>query len=90
VGDQDLTDLFAGLALSGMLAKGPRSMDHTTLATEAYDIAESMVTERERRRLNVIITENNPENYGIASVSGISPRNTTTTTNHAPRTKKKQ
>lgn len=36
--DEDLTDLFAGLAMMGMLAAGRKNVEH-----EAYRIADAMV-----------------------------------------------
>ncbi len=44
--DQDLTDLFAGLAMQGMLAARTRMLMAQETAEYAYDIAEAMVQER--------------------------------------------
>ena len=44
--DQDLTDLFAGLALQGLLAADTRTPLVSELAEYAYDVAEAMVEER--------------------------------------------
>ena len=41
--DQDLTDLFAGMAIQGMLAADTRTPLVSELAEYAYDIAEAMV-----------------------------------------------
>jgi hypothetical protein len=80
--DQDLTDLFAGMAMQGLLAKGHDPSQR--VVNFAYDMAELMVQERALR-------QQGPENSGIASVTkaaglaGISPR----TTSRGSRTKKK-
>lgn len=46
--NEDLIDLFAGLALQGLLSNGGNnsSVDY---AKDAYDMAEAMVKEKERR-----------------------------------------
>jgi len=44
--DQDLTDLFAGLALQGLMAADTRTPLVSELAEYAYDVAEAMVEER--------------------------------------------
>jgi hypothetical protein len=47
--DQDLTDLFAGMAIQGLLAADTRTPLVSELAEYAYDIAEAMVEERASR-----------------------------------------
>jgi hypothetical protein len=47
--DQDLTDLFAGMALQGLMAADTRTPLVSELAEYAYDIAEAMVEERALR-----------------------------------------
>ena len=47
--DQDLTDLFAGLAMQGLLAADTRTPLVSELAEYAYDVAEAMVEERTLR-----------------------------------------
>lgn len=47
--DQDLTDLFAGLAMQGLLASDTRTPLVSEMAEYAYDIAEAMVQERASR-----------------------------------------
>jgi hypothetical protein len=47
--DQDLTDLFAGMAIQGLLAADTRTPLVSELAEYAYDIAEAMVEERALR-----------------------------------------
>ena len=47
--DQDLTDLFAGLAMQGLLACNTRTPLVSEMAEYAYDIAEAMVQERASR-----------------------------------------
>ena len=44
--DQDLTDLFAGLAMQGLLASDTRTPLVRETAEYAYDIAEAMVASR--------------------------------------------
>jgi hypothetical protein len=77
--DQDLTDLFAGMAMQGLLAKGHDPSQR--VVNFAYDMAELMVQERELRRQG-------PDHSGIASVSGISPISPRTA-GRGSRTKKK-
>jgi hypothetical protein len=50
--DQDLTDLFAGMAIQGLLAADSRTPLVSELAEYAYDIAEAMVEERALRLEN--------------------------------------
>ena len=50
--DQDLTDLFAAVALQGLLAADTRTPLVSELAEYAYDIAEAMVDERTLRLEN--------------------------------------
>ena len=47
--DQDLTDLFAGLAMQGLMAADTRTPLVSELAEYAYDVAEAMVEERALR-----------------------------------------
>lgn len=47
--DQDLTDLFAAVALQGLLAADTSTPLVSELAEYAYDIAEAMVEERASR-----------------------------------------
>jgi hypothetical protein len=47
--DQDLTDLFAGMAIQGLLTADTRTPLVSELAEYAYDIAEAMVEERSLR-----------------------------------------
>lgn len=46
--NEDLLDLFAGMALQGMIA-AELDASNKSLAMVAYDIAEAMVKEREAR-----------------------------------------
>lgn len=46
--NEDLIDLFAGLALQGLLANGG-SDPIAAYTKDAYDLAEAMVKEREKR-----------------------------------------
>lgn len=46
--NEDLTDIFAAWALSGLLATGT-NVTPTAYAKDAYDLAEAMVKEREKR-----------------------------------------
>jgi hypothetical protein len=50
--DQDLTDLFAGLAMQGLMAADTRTPLVRELAEYAYDVAEAMVRERTLRLEN--------------------------------------
>ena len=50
--DQDLTDLFAGMAIQGLLAADTRTPLVSELAEYAYDIAEAMVEQRTLRTKN--------------------------------------
>ena len=45
--NEDLLDLFAALAMQGILANG--RFDSRTVAEDAYDFAYAMMKERERR-----------------------------------------
>lgn len=46
--NEDLIDLFAGLALQGLLANDV-SVPIAAYAEDAYDLAEAMVKEKEKR-----------------------------------------
>ena len=46
--NEDLIDLFAGMALQGLLANDV-SVPIAAYAKDAYDLAEAMVKEREKR-----------------------------------------
>lgn len=49
--DDDLRDLFAGMALQGMLAEnGGGAVHNQDLAKTAYCLADAMIAEREIRR----------------------------------------
>lgn len=50
--DQDLTDLFAAVALQGLLSSDTRTHLISELAEYAYDIAEAMVEKRAARLEN--------------------------------------
>lgn len=50
--DQDLTDLFAAVALQGLLAADTSTPLVSELAEYAYDIAQAMVDERTLRLEN--------------------------------------
>lgn len=45
--NEDLIDLFAGLAMQGILANG--RFDSRTVAEDSYDFAYAMIKEKERR-----------------------------------------
>jgi hypothetical protein len=46
--DNDLIDLFAGLAMQGYIARGYQS-DIRALAEDSYSIAYAMIKEKEKR-----------------------------------------
>jgi hypothetical protein len=56
--DEDLTDLFAGLAMMGMLAAGKRNVER-----EAYRVADAMLEAKYKESEN-----DAPEEVGIAAV----------------------
>lgn len=47
--DQDLTDLFAALAMQGLLASGQGVRNKYDFAAFVFDLAEAMVEERASR-----------------------------------------
>jgi hypothetical protein len=47
VNNEDLIDLFAGLAMQGILANG--RFDSRNVAEDSYDFAYAMIKEREKR-----------------------------------------
>jgi hypothetical protein len=57
--DEDLRDLFAGLALVGMLSAGRKNVE-----PEAYRIADAMIEEKYREHTE----DSPPEEVGIAAV----------------------
>lgn len=48
--DDNLIDLFAGLAMQGMLHAGWAASDAAEIADISYDMAEAMMKERKRRK----------------------------------------
>lgn len=48
--DEELTDLFAGLAMQGMIAAGFDESDKD-LARMSYNLAEAMVQEKRKRKI---------------------------------------
>lgn len=56
--DEDLTDLFAGLAMMGMLAAGKRNVER-----EAYRVADAMIEAKYAE-----VADDAPEEVGIAAV----------------------
>jgi hypothetical protein len=49
--DDDLMDLFAGLAMQGYVSTEYfRGMPHHLVAEDAYRMAEAMIKEKEKRR----------------------------------------
>lgn len=48
--DDNLIDLFAGLAMQGMLHAGWAASSATDIADLSYDLAEAMMKERNRRK----------------------------------------
>jgi hypothetical protein len=56
--DEDLTDLFAGLAMMGMLAAGKRNVER-----EAYRVADAMLEAKYKES-----ESDAPEEVGIAAV----------------------
>ena len=46
--DFNARDLFAGLAMCGMMAEGD-DLSHKTIAELAYEMADAMLKEREKR-----------------------------------------
>ena len=47
--NEDLIDLFAGMALQGLLAKKMSNIPINIYAKDAYDLAEAMIIEKEKR-----------------------------------------
>ncbi len=47
--NEDLIDLFAGMALQGLLAKKMANIPINIYAKDAYDLAEAMIIEKEKR-----------------------------------------
>lgn len=60
--DEDLTDLFAGLAMQGMIAAGFDEPDKD-LASMSYNLAEAMVQEKRTRK-----TVQTEPDVGIAAI----------------------
>jgi hypothetical protein len=60
--DEDLTDLFAGLAMMGMLATGRKNVEQ-----EAYRIADSMIKAKYEEPEDDIPEDDIPEE-GITSI----------------------
>ena len=46
--NEDLIDLFAGMALQGLLAKKMSNIPINIYAKDAYDLAEAMIIEKEK------------------------------------------
>lgn len=47
--NEDLIDLFAGMALQGLLAEKMANIPINIYAKDAYDLAEAMIIEKEKR-----------------------------------------
>lgn len=48
--NEDLMDLFAGLAMQGYLARGSTIKSNREFVVHAYNLAEAMIKEKEARR----------------------------------------
>lgn len=59
---EQIRDMFAGIALPGVIGKANLFASYDDMAKEAYDVAEAMIKERARR---LGLTKNPNENASI-------------------------
>lgn len=58
---EDMRDLFAGIALPGVIGSASLFDDPSVIASRAYDISEAMMAER-TRRIETKLQENESNN----------------------------